>query len=295
MVRVPMLEQAAQMQQLAHSIQAHASSYLARRGVVFELRWYGVLAHLYRHGPSAVTELSGAIGVTHPAVHQTARSLIREGLVGAYRDARDKRRRVLALTHAGRARLVELRPYFDALEVEARRLFRVQIQALGERSGSVIRIIDFSPQLAPRFAELNREWIEQFFWMEATDETVLGDPQGYIIDQGGAIVFAERLDDNQIIGTCALQIHGRQLGELAKMAVMPSAQGLGAGRALGEAVIERARAKGIRRLYLDTNSILKPAIGLYKQLGFVQLERDDESRYARSDTYMELLLDSEAG
>lgn len=288
---IDMLDRADAMHRLADSIQAHAATFLGESGLAFEVRWHGVLSHLSRYGPASVTELAAALGVSHPAVHQTAKALLERGLVGAYRDARDKRRRVLALTGDGRARLVGMHDVFEALEVESRNRFGAQVRALAEgRDEVVIRIVDFAPELALRFAELNKEWIERYFRMEEADEAVLADPESYIVRSGGAIVFAERTDNGEVIGTCALQIHGPQLGELAKMAVTPAAQGLGAGRLLGEAVIERARAKGVRRLFLDTNSVLKPAIGLYKRLGFVQLEREDSSRYARSDTYMEMLL-----
>ena len=233
-----MLHRADAMLRLANLIQSHAAEFLRRSGVAFEVRWHGVLSHLSRYGPSSVTELSAALGVSHPAVHQTAKTLLERGLIGAYRDARDKRRRVLALTRAGKARLAGLRDVFVALEDESQDLFGPRLLALAEGEDEVvIRILDFAPELAGRFAELNREWIEQYFHLEAADEAVFASPESYIVQPGGAIVFAERADTQEIVGTCALQIHGPQLGELAKMAVTPSAQGLGAGRQLANAVI----------------------------------------------------------
>ena len=163
--------------------------------------------------------------------------------------------------------------------------------SVGKGGGPLMKIVEYAGAAhAERFAALNREWIERYFAMEAADEAVFADPERYILQGGGAIVFAQRDDDQALVGTCALQMHGPQLAELAKMAVTPSAQGAGAGRLLGEAVIDRARKRGVRRLFLDTNSVLQPAISLYKKLGFIEVPRPEDSRYARSDTYMELLL-----
>ncbi len=155
-----------------------------------------------------------------------------------------------------------------------------------------IEIEDFSADRRSWFESLNREWISHYFEMEAADERALGDPEGYVLRPGGAIVFAIRRDTGEVVGTCALLMHGDGVGELAKMAVTPSAQGLGAGRRLGEAVIERARSRRVRRLFLESNSRLIPALALYRSLGFVELQREQPSPYERADTYMELLLDS---
>ena len=75
--------------------------------------------------------------------------------------------------------------------------------------------------------------------------------------------------------------------ELTKMAVTTAAQGLGAGRRLGEAVIDRYRALGGTSLYLESHSSLAPALALYESLGFRHSPRPAPSEYARSDVYME--------
>ena len=77
--------------------------------------------------------------------------------------------------------------------------------------------------------------------------------------------------------------------ELAKMAVSPTAQGLGIGWLLGQACIERARSLGVRRLYLESNTRLKPAISLYHKLGFRKVA-GPPSPYERCDIQMELLF-----
>jgi ribosomal protein S18 acetylase RimI-like enzyme len=50
--------------------------------------------------------------------------------------------------------------------------------------------------------------------------------------------------------------------------VVEQARGEGAGRALVEACIERARERGCKRIQLDTNESNETALSLYESLGF---------------------------
>ena len=77
--------------------------------------------------------------------------------------------------------------------------------------------------------------------------------------------------------------------ELAKMAVAKEAQGQKIGWKIGLATIEEARKRKAKKVYLETNSTLKPAIGLYKKLGFKDVCGYD-SPYARCNVQMELDL-----
>jgi ribosomal protein S18 acetylase RimI-like enzyme len=78
--------------------------------------------------------------------------------------------------------------------------------------------------------------------------------------------------------------------EVAKMAVTDAHKGRGIGRELMAACIERAHAAGAPRLYLETNSSLAPALGLYRRFGFQNAKPAEPSPYARADVMMELRL-----
>ncbi len=56
------------------------------------------------------------------------------------------------------------------------------------------------------------------------------------------------------------------------------------------AAIAAARAKAIRRLFLETNKKLTNAIRLYESAGFVHVPREAPSEYDRSDVCMEIML-----
>ena len=117
---------------------------------------------------------------------------------------------------------------------------------------------------------------------------MLGDPQGQIIAKGGRVLFA--LDGGEAVGCCALMALEGGGFELAKMAVADTHKGRGLGRALMAAAVERARSAGARRLYLETNSGLAPALALYRGFGFREITPAEPSPYARADVCMELRL-----
>ncbi len=152
---------------------------------------------------------------------------------------------------------------------------------------AAVTILDFEPEHAAKFRELNEEWITHYFVMEEADHKSLGDPQGYILDKGGYILMAKY--NNEIVGTCALINDGNGIYELAKMAVTPKAQGLKIGKLLGEAAIKKARAAGALKVYLVSNRRLETALNLYKRLGFVEVPMPP-SIYERADIKMEIEL-----
>ena len=70
------------------------------------------------------------------------------------------------------------------------------------------------------------------------------------------------------------------------MAVDEKYRGQKIGKALGEAAIEKAHTFGAHKIILYSNTILTPAIGLYRKLGFVEVPVDGP--YKRSNIKMEL-------
>lgn len=152
-----------------------------------------------------------------------------------------------------------------------------------------IVIRDFQSGDEAAFRDINLEWISRFFVVEAKDREVLDDPQKYILDPGGAIFLAFAGDSP--IGAVALIVMGQGSVELAKMGVRPAAQGKGVGRRLIAAAVDRARAMGMKRVYIETNSKLAPALKLYHDAGFRPLANAIPTPYARADVQLELFLD----
>lgn len=151
-----------------------------------------------------------------------------------------------------------------------------------------LSIREFSDDLAVHFRDINAEWIEAMFRLEATDRDVLEEPRARIIEPGGDILFVEAAGLG-IVGACALQKTGPTSYELTKMGVREQARGMKAGEFLLAAVIERARSLQADPLYLLTSSKCAPAIHLYQKLGFhhdAEIMATYGARYQRCDVAM---------
>lgn len=147
---------------------------------------------------------------------------------------------------------------------------------------------EWDPSLAHHFRDINVEWIEAMFELEAADRVVLDNPQAKIVNPGGTVLFVEA-PGLGIVGTCALKPDMTGGFELTKMGVRESARGLKAGEFLLEQVIARAQQMNVSELYLLTNTKCEAAIHLYEKLGFVHdkgvMERHG-GNYCRCDVAM---------
>ncbi len=95
----------------------------------------------------------------------------------------------------------------------------------------------------------------------------------------------------EAVGVCALcrMDNPAYDYELAKLAVNPDVRGKGIGYLLCKAVVDKAKSLGAKSLFLESNTLLKPAIHTYKKLGFRELAEYHPS-YARGDIQMELFF-----
>ena len=79
------------------------------------------------------------------------------------------------------------------------------------------------------------------------------------------------LDGQQVIGWCDVSPMEKEgcahVGRLG-MGLLPEHRGRGIGRRLAERTVELATRIGLERIELDVYASNKPAIGLYKSLGF---------------------------
>lgn len=149
-----------------------------------------------------------------------------------------------------------------------------------------IDILLYRPEHQPWFEKFNRTWIEKYFRMEPIDFEVLQNPEEYIINKGGAILMASY--NKEMAGTVALKFVEPGVYEFTKMAVEERFRGLKIGEALSVHAIKIANELRAHKIILYSNTILEPAIALYKKLGFTEIPLDGP--YKRSNIKMELVL-----
>jgi len=148
-----------------------------------------------------------------------------------------------------------------------------------------MEIVEFRPEHAAAFKALNVAWISKYFAIEPKDEEVLGDPHGQIVARGGRIFMA--FEGDEPVGCVAMIAMPDGGYEVAKMTVVETLRGSGLGRILMQRCIDAGAEAGAPRLYLETNSGLAPALGLYRAMGFKDVPPPEHNDYVRGDVWME--------
>ena len=88
------------------------------------------------------------------------------------------------------------------------------------------------------------------------------------MERGGVFEVLEDAQGN-VLGTVGLYPLNAETIELRKMYFLPELRGHGQGKKTLARMIERARELGFKSVTLETHSVLKEAIGLYKSFGFL--------------------------
>lgn len=297
------------LRRLADSLSFEAGKIYEFYGVNIDPKWFPVFYMLSHKEESSITDIAKDIGHTHPSVSNIVKEMEKNRIVTVSKSETDSRVTVVKLSAKGKKlslkaeeQYLDVTQAVEQLQIETEaNLFRAveqtEIQLENQsfydrvrmerksRESENIKIIEYSSKYRSKFAELNIEWIEQYWKMEEADYSALHDPEGYILKSGGLIFLA--VYNREVVGTCALLNKGNSVFELAKMAVTSKAKGKGIGYLLGKTVIDKSRIMKAKRVYLESNTILKPAINLYEKLGF-QKSQGVTSPYERCNIQMEL-------
>lgn len=283
-------------------------------GIDMKPKWFPVLHSLTDEQPKSVTSIAKEIGQSHPSVSTIVKEMIKAGIIEEVNDKTDRRCTLITLSEYGKKLseelIVQLRDVERAVEqissecdndlwaaisdwekaLHRKSMLERVREIKDRRDNSEIEIVEYRPQYKKAFYEFNRRWIESYWELEPHDIEVLNDPEGHILEKGGYIFVA--LYNGTPVGVCALCPMPEESPydfELAKLAVNNSIRRKGIGHRLCDAVIAKARELGGRMLFLESNTRLKPAIALYRKLGFKELP-EYHPAYARGDIQMELPL-----
>lgn len=107
----------------------------------------------------------------------------------------------------------------------------------------------------------------------------LADLEANYINRGGVFEVLEDAHGN-LLGTVGLYPVDGATVELRKMYFAKTLRGRGFGKITLRRMIETAREAGFNKIYLETASVLKEAVGLYQSFGF---EPTCEKHTARCD------------
>ncbi|MCD9575046.1 bifunctional helix-turn-helix transcriptional regulator/GNAT family N-acetyltransferase [Flavobacterium soyae] len=282
-------------------------------GADFVPKWFPVFYTLAEERELTITEIANEIGHSQPSVSKIIQEMIAAGIVQESLKTDDKRKNNVVLTEKGlllakniKQQLKDIDVAIDGLIAESKHnlwaaleeweflleqksMFKRVSDQKKIRESKDVKIVEYKPEYQEAFKALNVEWISTYFEMEEADYKALDNPEEYILNKGGKILVA--LYENEPVGVCALiKMDNPDYDfEMAKMAVSPKAQGKNIGWLLGRAIAAKAKELGAKKIYLESNTILKPAINLYYKLGFEKVF-GLETPYKRCNIQMELKI-----
>ena len=298
---------------LTDRITADATDIYRLYGNDFKPKWFPVFFVLADGEAKTVTSIAHEIGHSLPSVSNIVKDMKAHGLIADNAEHSDGRCNLVRLSKKGIGMTVSIRETCDdvasavdsvcreaahdlwraideweRLLAEKSLLQRVK-EARKIREKADIAVIPYEPHHKELFKSLNEQWITQYWQIEPHDLDYLDHPQEYIIDKGGFIFVA--VYKGTPVGVCALckMDDPKYDYELAKLAVCSEAQGKGIGTILCKAAIEKAKETGAKALFLESNTLLRPAIHTYRKLGFRELA-EYHPAYERGNIQMELIL-----
>lgn len=240
------------------------------------------LAH--RQDPTAA-ELTRALDLDPAQMSRTLKRFEARGLVETFDHPNGGRSRPIRLTEAGREAFAAARRNTEtAIGALLESLPDAKRRSLMAATETISQVFEPTPEVTLRdFRTGDLGWIthrqavlyaEEYGWTqdyEAMVAQILSDFVRTFDPEREAAWVAEV--GGRIVGSIFL-VRGDQpgVGRLRLLYVEPETRGLGVGRMLVDACVERARAAGYDRLVLWTNSILTAARRIYQRVGFVLVD-----------------------
>ncbi|HZY39307.1 MAG TPA: GNAT family N-acetyltransferase [Mucilaginibacter sp.] len=299
------------LRRLSELLTDQAAEVYALYEVEIQPKWFPVFYVLSAGDEKTISQIAQEIGHSHPSVSTIVKEMEKGGVVAKGDNKSDKRENSVKLTEKGFQINERIQAQYQDVESAIEKAI-LQTQSdiwnaiedweflLGEKSllkrvvdekklreSRAVTIVEYQPEYKTAFKTLNEAWITKYFKMEPSDYKYLDYPEEKILEEGGQIIFA--IANGKAVGTCALVKVDEQTFELAKMGVADEAKGKGIGYLLGMEAIKRAKEAGAKRIYLESNTVLTPAINLYHKLGFKKVA-GKPSPYQRSNICMEIVL-----
>ncbi len=236
-----------------------------------------------------VRSLRARLGLDSGYLSRLLRSLEQEGLITVTPDEADGRVRMVRHTDAGRAEFLVMEALSDDLAWSMLDpLGADDRQALVDAMATVDRLLRLgqvaiaaedphSPEadacLRAYFAEID-ERFESGFDFDAAEPFAVDD----MVEPEGVLLLA-RIGERPV--ACgALHFFPHAVADVKRMWVDPAARGLGLGRRMLVELEALARSRGVTLLRLETNRSLVEAVGLYRALGYEEVDPFNDEVHA---------------
>lgn len=237
-------------------------------------------------GYENVADLRRLLKLDTGLLSRLLRGLEAESLIETTPDTKDRRSRITRLTAKGHEEFDIYETLSDeraarilARHKNARRLLDAMdiVTIALSRDDIVFEEIDYASDIATACLAAYAQELSARLNLEF-DLKKAGDPElSQMAHPHGTFVVA-RLSEMPV-GCVGIKGNGAAIAEVKRMWIAPAARGLGLARHMMQAAEDAARGLGIDTLRLDTNSTLFEAVGLYRDMGWTEIERFNDDPY----------------
>lgn len=147
-----------------------------------------------------------------------------------------------------------------------------------------MKVIPFEEKYRQDFIRFNTAWIVSTFGFLEAHDTETFEKIDEEMKAGAMIFFA--VENDVALATCMAMPAEGATWEICKLGSNKTVPHKGAGSAVFEAAMNWALEHGAERLFILSNSALKPAIHIYRKYGFTEIPLDDYG-YERGDIAFE--------
>ncbi len=147
-----------------------------------------------------------------------------------------------------------------------------------------MEIVKYDPKYRESFIQFNTDWIvDNFGHLEAEDLETF-EKIDEEIEEGGMIFFA--VEGDIVLATCMAKPMDETTWEICKLGSNKHVPHKGCGSAVFGRAVQWAIDHEAKRLFILSNSKLKPAIHIYEKFGFKEIKLDNYE-YERGDIAFE--------
>ncbi|MCD8160459.1 MAG: GNAT family N-acetyltransferase [Clostridiales bacterium] len=147
-----------------------------------------------------------------------------------------------------------------------------------------MKIIPFEERYRQDFIDFNTDWIVSNFGRLEEHDLETFETIDETLQAGGMIFFA--VEEDTALAACMAAPMEGTTWEICKLGSNKNLPHKGAGSAVFRACMDWALDHGAKRLFILSNSRLKPALHIYEKFGFREV-RLDNYEYVRGDIAFE--------
>ena len=304
----------ARIKRLNEKIVASTLEHYSNLNLGIEPNWHVIFLLLKEKGKLTVTEIANTLGFSHPAMIKITKKMNAQGYLESLKDPNDGRKTFILLSKKGKEALPAFEKEWSRIQdvlrefvcdsfLESLKQLEQDFEALGFKERYQKR---FGPKpytirnaKPSDFKAIGKLMVDVYSGLEGfpkADEQ----PQYYktlanigdFTQKPGVELLAAISPEDEILGAVLyfgdIQHYGaggtvtqeKNASGFRLLAVDPSARGLGIGRALTVACIEKARGKNHGQVIIHSTAYMKVAWKMYEKLGF---ERSEDLDFKQED------------